>query len=94
MGKGQGTRVWEKECDKGMELYETSIVDKASSKGMGYGTGACGKGLGHEIRAWTRAWHKGMGKGQRYVACACGKGMWQGHVARAWGRRMGKGHGA
>ena len=47
MGKGQGTRAWERECGKGMELYETSIGDKASTKGMGHGTGACVMWQGH-----------------------------------------------
>ena len=77
----------ERECGKGMGLYGTRVCDKASPKGMGHGTGACVKGMGHETRAWTRAWDKGMGQG--YVACACGKGMWQGHGASAWGKSMG-----
>ena len=48
MGKGQETRAWERECGKGMELYERSIGDKASTNGMGHGTGAFGMWQGHE----------------------------------------------
>ena len=37
-GKRARERAWERECGKGMELYETSIGDKVSTKGMGHGT--------------------------------------------------------
>ena len=58
-----------------MKLYETSIGDKAPTKGMGHGTGACGKGM-----------DKGMG--QEHGARAWGKSMGQMHGERVLGRDM------